>query len=83
MSCKCIEKAEKRLAKETGDPEARIVTGFRIGIKDNVNFVKMYIPIPCIFRPKKKDGSFGQRKKDHHMIGAYCPFCGKEINKGD
>lgn len=80
VNCRCIEKAEKKLAEATGDPEARIVTGFRVVAKNGTNSAETYIPIQCIFRKKKKDGTFGPRNKNRHLMGAHCPFCGKAID---
>jgi hypothetical protein len=63
--CDCITKAEKKLREDTGDPDARILCGFSF-------------PIRTEYRKKKKDGSLGRRTQGH-IIGAYCPICGKKI----
>ncbi|MDR0709465.1 MAG: hypothetical protein LBF77_05310 [Spirochaetaceae bacterium] len=50
MSCNCIEKLQQQLRKQTDDPEARVLS--TIGISEND--IEAYIPIPVVYREKKK-----------------------------
>jgi hypothetical protein len=72
--CDCIEKVEKKLREDTGDPHARILAVFGFG----ENGIEMSIPIPVRYRKKKKDGSFG-KELNRNILGGYCPICGKKI----
>jgi hypothetical protein len=66
---------EKKLREDTGDPDANILCGFSFSENGDI---KDFIPIRTEYRKKKKDGSLG-RRTEGHIIGAYCPICGKEI----
>ena len=78
MSCKCIEKIEKKLRDDTGDNEAELVTGYNFPFANKSHTVEVFIPIQVKYRQKKKDGNFGN-KKQYNIMGAYCPFCGKKL----
>jgi hypothetical protein len=81
MSCDCIEKVEEKLRTETGDPKAKIKTGFRFVAGKSIA-PDDFIPIAVHYRKKKKDGTFSTKRINHHILGAYCPFCGKKYKEG-
>jgi hypothetical protein len=68
---------EERLREGTGDPEAGLITGCHIG----GGTAEDYISITVRCRTKKKDGTLSRLKTDHHIMGAYCPFCGKKLKE--
>jgi hypothetical protein len=74
--CDCISKVEKKLREDTGDPDAHILCGFSFPEDGSI---KNFIPIRIEHRKKGKDGSLGRRWIEGHIIGAYCPICGKKI----
>jgi hypothetical protein len=79
--CTCFSKIQDQLRERTGDSTAsipaRVNFGFKIKQDGSPDFV---IPIPCLYRPKKKNGEFRQITGGHLLFHAgFCPFCGEKL----
>jgi hypothetical protein len=75
--CNCITKVQDLIREKYDDPEASINVGFSF-----LNSMLDVKPsgVAFTYRPKKKDGTYSDRKKEVGLSLSYCPFCGVEYS---
>lgn len=78
--CNCIEELNKSFKESTGDDKAALSCGYSLKGAAKVGEAQALLQYPAMearYRPKKKDGTFGNEKKIS-VRGEYCPFCGEK-----